>query len=144
MFCSVCKCSSHRNKAIIVQCRFKLTEGMTKPHCGTFYAHSSSDFWNSCKSKPQVWQGAPDRTIQREQGSLFLYFPPEVKKLNVPVVADGGLGGGFCSSGPWRLPVCRRFIGECFHRGCCLHAPRHGHRNGTYASICCVSMSGHI
>lgn len=133
------------NKGLIMWCWwFELTKRMTKPYCGTFCAHSSP--WhevhrslNICKTQPQLWQGARQRVEQsRYRTGLFVcgsylrwsLWRCWMSLLCVP--ADGGLCGGFCSSWPGRVPICSRFVWQCFNRGCSLHAPRHGHRNSKH------------
>lgn len=78
-------------------------------------------------------------TIRQTQGSLFPGVSPACEDVNVTAVclllADGGARGGLCGSRPGRLPVRSGFIRQRLHGGCCLHAPRHGHRNRKRSSL---------
>lgn len=121
---------------------------MTKPYCGTFWAHSSfrhkpTVLLHSCKTRPQRWQGAPHRAGQSSKTRTFvpvfyLWWRSLCEELlnvsAVRVLADGGLRGGFGSGRPGRLPVRSGFIRQRFNRGCSLHAPWHGYWNRKHVS----------
>lgn len=104
--------------------------------------HKPTVLLNSCKTRPQPWQGAPRRVEQF--GSTRTFVPgasPEVRPARrrsmspLCVLADGGLRGGLGGSWPGRLPVRSGFVWQRLNRGCSLHAQRHGYPNSEYVSL---------
>lgn len=90
---------------------------------------------NSCKTRPQPWQGALQWAEQSNRTRTFVPGFYLRWSLNVSVLcvhADGDLCSGYGSSWPRWLPIRSGFIWQCFNRGCSLYAPWHGHWNSKY------------